>query len=168
MATKWITNYRKDHGYLLPLALLLMVITSGVALLMLRQASHTTTSEVLSLMALHSTYTAEAAAELAANQLYFIGGAPALNRQQVDSQCTTLTNNPTRLLNQCTVTLTCECHYEDHTLCDSSNAGYYDGTYGVDSSFYRIISEARCGSGFAQGVYRHERIEKALSDFPNG
>ena len=82
----------------------------------------------------------------------------------MDNRCENLALGPTLNidgLNQCNLIISCECRYEDGAICDSADNGNYIGSAGAEHSFYRIQSEASCGTGFARGYNRFELNEKS-------
>jgi len=153
-------SMKKNLGFLLPLALFLILAASGIALILLQQTTKPSVNLTISSLASNSAYAAETAAGLASNQLFF----PVANRRQMDIRCENI-NIPSVLnvdgLDQCRLTVSCDCRYENNNTCDSGEAGNYDNSLGIENSFYRIQSEASCGSGFAQGYRRVELNKKA-------
>lgn len=155
---------KKQRGFLLPLALFMIVVASGLALALLQQVNQPAFNSTTSAVATKTVYAAETGAQLAVHQIFFPPTTPAFNRQQMDARCENLTVGPSfniSGLNQCRLQVSCECRYENNTNCDSSDNDNYNGSSGVENSFYRIESEALCGEGFAQGYYRLELNKKA-------
>ncbi|MGH1440450.1 MAG: hypothetical protein ACRBBR_10090 [Cellvibrionaceae bacterium] len=148
-------SIKKHFGFLLPLALFLILAASGIALILLQQVTKPSVNLTISSLATNSAYAAETAAGLASNQLFL----PITDRRQMDNRCENI-NIPSVLnvdgLDQCRLVVTCECRYENNSACDTSELGNYDSSLGIENSFYRIQSEASCGSGFAQGYRRIE------------
>jgi len=151
---------KKQSGFLLPLALFLVIAASGVALVLLQQVAKPSVNLTISALATNSTYAAETGAALASYQLSF----PLGDRRQMDNRCENI-SIPSVFniegLNQCRLSVSCDCRYENNSLCDSSEVGNYDSSLGVEESFYRIQSEARCGSNFAEGYRRVELNKRA-------
>ncbi|MFT6387826.1 MAG: hypothetical protein ACJAUP_001198 [Cellvibrionaceae bacterium] len=139
---------KNKKGFLLPLALFMIVVSSGVALALLQKVSAPANYLTTSAMAKRSLFASKTGAELAAHQLFFPVSSPVADRQQMDNRCENLTVGPTfnvdRLI-QCRLIISCECRYESGAVCDSGNNGNYNGSLGVENSFYRIESEASCG-----------------------
>lgn len=155
---------KKQSGFLLPVALFMIVISSGVALVLLKQVVKPSNNLTTSSIAAKSVYAAKLGAELASHQLFFPAAIPSNARQQMDSRCENSSVNPTINLDglhQCRLVVSCECRYESGVVCDSTNNGNYNDTVGVENSFYRIQSEVSCGAGFAQGYYRFELNKKS-------
>lgn len=153
-------SIKKNLGFLLPLALFLILAASGIALILLQQVTKPSVNLTISSLASNSAYAAETAAGLASNQLFF----PVANRRQMDIRCENI-HIPSVLnvdgLNQCRLTVSCDCRYENNNACDSGEVGNYDSSLGIENSFYRIQSEASCGSDFTQGYRRVELNKKA-------
>ena len=147
---KQITLYRKQKGFLLPLALFIIVVAASVAVLMSKQVTEVSNSFLLNIFSSQSTYAADTGAELGNYNVLF----PGSDRQTSDNRCETLTINQTFTaagLDQCTVVVSCNCSYDTGASCDSSQTNNYNGVNGVVNSYYRISSSAQCGSGFFMG-----------------
>ncbi len=144
---------KKQKGFLLPLALFMIIVASGGALLMSKQVNDSTTGLTLASMSKQSIYAAETGAQLVANQVFF----PSATRQQSDTRCSTISINQNFSvlgLDQCQITVSCACHYGNGNACDSTQNNNYNGVAGVNDSFYHIDSIAACGSGSLLGRHR--------------
>lgn len=149
---------QKQQGFLLPLAIFIVVVMGLFALVLSRNTIQAGTSAVQEVISTQAFYAAETGAQLGMQNLFF---PDASSRQQVDQRCVgattifpiirtytagTATDVPG--LNGCTVTVNCACLYQDNNTCAPATAANYAGTGSTPlSSFYRITSAATCGSG---------------------
>lgn len=153
----------KQGGFLLPLALVLILFGGGLALALLVELPQAKENQLLSTVGSKSSMAAESAAQLFASRLFFPNTSPPLDRRQVDSRCQTLPRFSTldvEGLRQCVFIVSCECRYDNNAICDTGNISFYNGSAGINQSFYRIQSEARCGTGEYQGNARKELIKR--------
>jgi hypothetical protein len=156
--TMRFSSVHRQSGFLLPLALFMIIAAGGLALLMSRQATQVSTLRVLDIAARNSLYTAETGAQLAANRVLF----PSSARQQSDARCQSLAIDQHFLLeglSQCRIRVACTCRYENNQLCVSTNIANYNGAAGIDDSFYQIDSTATCGSGVYRGQHQYRLIK---------
>lgn len=123
---------RKQRGFLMPLAVFIIVVMGGLAIVMARNISQSTTSTVQAAVAIQAFYAADSGAQWGMNQLFYDTGA-ALIRTQVDSQCTNLNGQNLTFsasgLSNCDTQLSCS------SATDPSNV----------TSYYLISSAADCG-----------------------
>lgn len=127
-----------QRGFLLPLALFILVVMSLLALTISRTATQTSASSIQEFTNVQAFYAAESGAQRGMQNLYLI---PYINRATVNGKCSgwsqtyTFTSNG---LNGCTALVSC--------------------TFTVDAanvrSFYTIASRGSCGSD----IYRAERV----------
>jgi MSHA biogenesis protein MshP len=149
----------RQQGFLLPVAIFLLVIASGFVLLMNKSLTQTSNTFLLNIFSQQSVYASETGAQLAINQLLL----PATNRQQTDQRCLDLSINQVfsaEDINQCRIVVSCRCRYNNAMACDTSESGHYSGSTGVDNSYYYLESTATCGSGVSRSIYTTELISK--------
>ena len=149
---KLINNQR---GFLLPLALFIIVVLGGMTIIISKKVSQSTESYLLNGVSVQAFYAAESGAQAGLHELFFLD----TDRQLVDGRCMAM--NITRTLdatgiNNCIVTVSCTCRYEDNTLCDNNDSANYLGVSGIGHSFYTIDSHAQCGT---DGFLSQHRIE---------
>lgn len=124
---------RRQRGFLMPLAVFIIVIMGGLALTMSRTVSQSNTSVIQTAIAMQAFYAADSGAQWGMNRLFYNAGTP-LSRAAVDASCAALTgqslNFATDGLRNCNVQLQCA-----RTI-DASDT----------SSYYLISSAAHCGS----------------------
>ena len=149
---------RKEQGFLMPLAIFIIVVMGVFALAISRNTIQTSTSAVLEVITTQTFYAAESGAQRGMQVLFF-PTAPADNnsRQQVDARCGGLNTTYTFTvagLNGCSVVVTCTCTFQDETACLPITAANYSTTAGANrlTSFYKISSVATCGSGILRST----------------
>lgn len=139
-----------QQGFLLPLALFILVVMGALALTISRTAVQTNTSSIQELINIQAFYAAESGAQRGMQNLFFSN----VNRQAVDAACATMGTNPINHnfpgvdgLKACNVQVTCACLYRDNTVCNSAVAANYvvSPPQGVAKSFYNIRSVGSCG-----------------------
>lgn len=148
---------QKQQGFLLPLALFIVVVMGLFALVLSRNTIQTGTAAVQEITSTQAFYAAESGAQLGMQNLFF---PDASFRQQADQRCVNLISVPiTRTyasgtandvpgLNGCTVRVTCDCLYQNNSVCDPTTNTNYANTGSTPlSSFYHITSAATCGVG---------------------
>lgn len=132
---RFINPYRKQQGFLVPLALFILVGMLALALAASRLTGQSGISATLELLSTQAFYTAESGGQLAMHRLFFNATTPA----QTDAQCTAMANaaDPANTINfsapglqACFTELNC-------TITNSSPT----------ISFYTITSNANCGNG---------------------
>ena len=123
-----------QRGFLMPLAIFILVAMSFFAITISRvtgQSGIATTQEAISSATFHA---AESGAQYSMSQLFFDSGS-AISRASVDGNCTAVNGDIIAFsvngLNGCSATINCT-----RTI-DAANT----------TSFYRIQSQANCGSG---------------------
>lgn len=119
-------------GFLMPLAIFIIVAMGAMALAMARNISQSTTSAVQTMVGIQAFYAADTGAQWGMNQLFYDTGA-ALTRSQVDMQCNSLNGQSLTFgvggLNNCDTQLSCR------ISTDPGNV----------TSYYVITSAADCG-----------------------
>ena len=129
---------RQQQGFLIPLALFILVVMGVLALTISRTSMQIQTSAIQEFMNVQAFYAAESGAQRGMKHLYFDQGPPT--RATVDAQCFSLNTNYSFTsdgLKACTAQVSC--------------------TFTVDAanirSFYTITSVGSCGAD----QYRAER-----------
>ncbi len=127
-------NYSKrQRGFLLPLAIFILVVMGLFAVTISRLTGQTAVATTQEALSVASFYAAESGARYAMNQLFYDTGAP-ITRATVDADCTAVNgatlNYTAAGLNGCSASITC--------------------TRTIDAadtlSFYRIQSQGDCGT----------------------
>lgn len=118
---------QRQRGFLLPLALFIIVAMGFAALALWRTTAQTSTASVQELLSTQAFYAAESGVQAGLNELFYPN---ANNRQQADNRCAALDQNldfsGVEGLNLCTADVQCEL---------------------VEAGFYRLSAEGECGSG---------------------
>jgi len=131
----------KQHGFLLPLALFILVVMGVLALTISRTSIQTQTSSIQEFMNVQAFYAAESGAQRGMNHLFDPNSTPT--RANVDSQCNGLNQTYTFTANglkTCTAEVACTF---------TTDADAPDDI----RSFYTITSKGSCGVD----QYRAER-----------
>ncbi len=140
-----VAGRNNQKGFLLPLALFVLVVLGVVAAAMTRFVSQSGSSITLEAISVQAFYAAESGAQLGMNHLFYNAD---IRRQDVDNICLSM-NQSIRLtaagLTNCQVQLHCECLFDNNTLCDTSDANNYNGSNGIANSLYTLSSQASCG-----------------------
>lgn len=130
---------RKQAGFLMPVAIFIVVIMGLFALMIWRTSVQTNRAAVQELLSTQAFYAAESGAQTGMNELFYPN---ASSKVAVDNQCANMGSLNLNFsgiegLNLCSATVTCECSDENGAACEPS-AGY---------SFYTLSSVGECGSG---------------------
>jgi MSHA biogenesis protein MshP len=150
-----LNSFKKNQqGFLLPLAIFIVVVMGMFALVISRNTIQTSTSAVQEAISTQTFYAAESGAQRGMQVLFF---PDASFRQQVDTRCVGLNTTYTFTvpgLNNCSTVVTCACVFQDETNCSPITASNYTSTAASNrlTSFYRIASTATCGSGNLRSV----------------
>lgn len=127
---------KSQRGFLIPLAIFILVVMSFFAIALWRTTVQTTLSGAQELISVQAFYAAESGAQYAMNQL-FDPGIP-VTRENADNACTSMTSfvsgpnfSSIAGLNGCSVQVRCECN-----RCGAGNT----------VSYYTLISEGQCGA----------------------
>lgn len=148
-----------QRGFLLPLALFIIVVMGVLALTISRTATQTQSAAVQEFINLQSFYAAESGAQRGMKALFF----DVNSRQAVDAACANMNLSPSYNgvagLSACTVTVTCSCRYRNASDCAPATTANYTPAATIDvlASFYTITSIGACG----QNEYRAERTIQA-------
>lgn len=139
-------HFHHQQGFLIPLALFIIVVLGGLAVMVAKQTAQSSHSFIVDAISTQTFYAAESGAQAGLHELFYVD----TDRQLVDGRCATLTISQTLSadgLRQCVVTVSCTCRYENNTSCDHNNSANYLGLSGISHSFYTIDSTAQCGTG---------------------
>lgn len=158
-------NYRllqslpSQRGFLLPLALFIIVVMGVLALTISRTATQSQTAVMQEFISLQSFYAAESGAQRGMKALFFdVNG-----RQAADAACLAMNLNPDYSgiegLSACTVAVDCTCRYQNGSDCTPANTTNYSPLALADvlKSFYTVTSVGTCG----ENEYRAERSIQA-------
>ncbi len=122
--------YKYQSGFLLPLALFILVAMAALAATISRSSTQSNESSVMEFTNIQSFYAAESGAQRGMQHLFFIN----VDRASVDGRCSGWSNTysfTAKGLKACTALVSCA------LATDSSG----------DRSFYTITSIGRCGTG---------------------
>lgn len=151
-------SYKMQRGFLIPLALFIVVVIGFLALVITRTSTQTNAASVQELLSVQTFYAAESGAQKAMQLLFF---PDARVRQTVDNRCATMsqTYNFGGIvgLQHCSAQVSCLCRYSNGAACAPATATNYAATTTVPNSFYTITSIASCG----QAAFRAERTIQA-------
>lgn len=148
---------QKQQGFLLPLAIFIIVVMGLFALVLSRNTIQSNTSSVQEVISTQAFYAAESGAQRGMQVLFF-PAAPANNtRQQVDARCAALNTTFTFSvpgLNNCSAVVSCRCAFQDESNCAPITAANYLSSASSTrvTSFYNVLSTATCGSGNLRAV----------------
>ncbi|MGS2717651.1 pilus assembly PilX N-terminal domain-containing protein [Eionea flava] len=157
--TMAFVSVNKQSGFLMPVALFIIIVLGAMAILVSKKVSESASSYVSAGLSTQTFYAAESGAQAGLNALYFLDN----DRQLVDGRCAAMAISETLSaigLENCTVAVSCTCHYQNGNSCDSTNSANYLGLTGVTNSFYTISSRAQCG---VEPTLSHHRIEVGAS-----
>ena len=145
----------RQQGFLLPLALFILVVMGVLALTISRTATQTQNSSIEEFTNIQAYYAAESGAQRGMQALFLAN----TTRQATDSSCAAMAINHNfsgvNGLRICTVVVGCTCLYQDGSVCAPATAANYLPTaaVGVSKSFYTITSDGSCG----QDQFRADR-----------
>ncbi len=146
---------QRQRGFLLPLALFILVVMGVLALTISRTSIQTQTSTIQEFTNIQAFYAAESGAQRGMQALFL----STSTRQATDQVCAGMAINHNFAgvngLRICTVTVTCTCIYQDNSACAHTVNTNYELTSPValTKSFYTLTSDGVCG----QDQYRAER-----------
>jgi MSHA biogenesis protein MshP len=152
---KIMSHLQKQHGFLLPLALFILVVMGVLALTISRTSIQTQTSGIQEFTSIQSFYAAESGAQRGMQVLFFNN----TTRQTADAACAAMAINHNFTgvdgLKICTAQVRCSCRYQDNSSCNAGAAANYTAAAapGVVKSFYTLTSIGSCG----QQQFRAER-----------
>ena len=145
----------RQRGFLLPLALFIIVVMGVLAITISRTSIQTQTSSIQEFTNIQAFYAAESGAQRGMQALFLTN----TTRQTTDSSCAAMAinNNFSGIngLQICSVSVTCTCIYQSGSTCNAGLPANYLPTaaVGVTKSFYTLTSEGsaaanifvRCG-----------------------
>jgi MSHA biogenesis protein MshP len=146
---------QRQHGFLLPLALFILVVMGVLALTISRTSIQTQTSTIQEFTNIQAFYAAESGAQRGMQALFL----STTSRKEADQACAEMNiihNFPdVNGLQICAVTVGCICHYQNSSACVHTVNTNYESTSpaALTKSFYTITSDGACG----QDQYRAER-----------
>lgn len=146
-----MSYHRQQRGFLLPLALFILVVTGVLALTISRTSIQTQNSSIQEFTNVQAFYAAESGAQRGMQVLFLT----TTTRLATDTACANMATNTSANQNfasvnglqMCTATVTCTCVYQNNSACDAGVAANYGptSTVGVTKSFYTIRSVGTCG-----------------------
>jgi MSHA biogenesis protein MshP len=137
-----------QRGFLLPLALFILVVMAALAVTISRTSTQTQTSSIQEFTNIQSIYAAESGAQRGMQALFL----NTATRQATDTACANMAINQNFAgvggLQICAVQVNCVCRYRDNTNCNAATAANYATTaaVGVTVSFYTLTSVGACGA----------------------
>lgn len=136
-----------QRGFLLPLALFILVVMAALAVTISRTSTQTQMSGIQEFSNVQTFYAAESGAQRGMQALFL----NTANRQATDLACANMAINHNFSgdgLKMCTAQVTCACRYRDNTNCNAATAANYATTaaVGVTVSFYTLTSVGACGA----------------------
>lgn len=145
-------NIQQQQGFLLPLALFILVVMGVLALTISRTATQTQNSSIQEFTNIQAFYAAESGAQRGMQELFLLSELelPANRRSTTDQACANMAINHNFAgvngLQICTVVVGCTCLYQDGSACaPATAANYLPAAIGVTKSFYTITSDGTCG-----------------------
>lgn len=149
---------KQQRGFLIPLALFIVVVIGSLALVIARTSTQTNTASVQELLSVQTFYAAESGTQRGMQVLFF---PDASDRQDADTRCVAMnqTFNFSGIvgLEHCTAQINCACLYNDNSPCAPAITANYDDDTSLPTSFYTVTTVATCG----QGNYRADRTIQA-------
>jgi len=157
---------RNQKGFLMPLAIFIVVVMGVFALVLSRNTVQSSASAALELVSSQAFYAAETGAQRGMQNLFYPNASV---RQDVDQRCIGLSDTPLVIafrtpanttlpnvpgLNNCSITVTCTCRFADNTSCSPITGTNYNASAiaGRITSHYQITSVGTCGIGHLQSV----------------
>lgn len=127
-----IAGKKYQRGFLMPLAIFIIVSMAGFAIVMARTTAQTNSSSIQAMIAIQAFYAADSGAQWGMNQLFYNTGAP-LTRTGVDASCSALSGQSRSFnvdgLRNCSATLQCVVNTD----------------VGNTTSYYLLTSSSTCG-----------------------
>ncbi|HWV15957.1 MAG TPA: MSHA biogenesis protein MshP [Cellvibrio sp.] len=144
----------KQQGFLLPLAVFILIIMGAFALVLSRNTIQSNSSATLEMMTVQAFYAAESGSYRGMQTLFFPASG---SRNGIDTRCAAMNvthNFSVTGLKNCSAVVTCSCLYADNTTCDASTAANYSSSAATLklTSFYKLSSLATCGVGNLRSV----------------
>jgi len=138
------STFKKEAGFLLPVALFVIVVLGGMGLIVSKKISESASSYVTAGLSTQAFYAAESGAQAGLHELFFVD----VDRQLVDGRCASMAISQALSgdgLRHCSVVVSCTCNYENGNSCDANDNANYLGLSGVTNSFYTLNARAECG-----------------------
>jgi MSHA biogenesis protein MshP len=140
---------KQQQGFLLPLAIFIVVVMGVFALVLARNTIQSSSSAVQEVISTQAFYAAESGAQRAMQVLFFNND---IARQAVDARCVALATSYAFTLaglNNCSAAVACDCKFQDESDCALAVPADYTPAAGLNrlTSFYTIVSTASCGTG---------------------
>ena len=136
---------RRQQGFLLPLALFIVVVMGLLALVLMRSTQQTGMGAVQETISVAAFYAAESGAQQGMQALFYNND---LKRQSVDGRCAALSTTypfTANGLKNCSALVSCSCSYNNGSACASGTAANYAASTAVPESYYTIASTGSCG-----------------------
>jgi len=140
--------FRNQRGFLLPLALFILIVMGILAVTISRTSLQTQTSSTQEVFNIQAFYAAESGAQRGMQKLFLANAS----RQITDNTCSSLAINHSfpgvNGLRACTAVVICQCVYRNGAACAPSNNANYLPTsdLGVIMSSYTLTSTGSCGT----------------------
>lgn len=148
-------DLRLQRGFLLPLALFIIIGMGVLALAISRTSEQTNSSSIQEFSNIQAFYAAESGAQRGMKVLFF----RPIERKTIDGECATMAINHNFSgvdgLKACVVQVNCTCRYRNDNVCNTGVATNYDknvASPGVAKSFYTITSVGSCGQRHFRAV----------------
>lgn len=138
---KTLTAIKKQQGFLIPVAMFIIIVMAIFAAALSRTTTQTSISFVQELVSVQSFYAAESGLQWGMGQLYF----PVQLRVDTDDACLNMNetlNFGVTGLNNCNATVQCSCRNNNSN--DPSDCNEQTGAF---RSTYVITSIGSCGTG---------------------
>lgn len=151
-----IFTHQKQRGFLMPLALFILVVMGVLALTISRTSIQTQTSSIQEFTNVQAFYAAESGAQRGMQMLFLT----TVNRQATDQACANMAINHNFAgingLQICTATVICTCVYQNNSACAPGVGANYllTSAAGVTKSFYTLRSVGACGPADHYGALR--------------
>jgi MSHA biogenesis protein MshP len=145
---------QSQQGFLLPLAIFILVVMSLFAIVLSRNAIQTNTAAAQEMISTQALYAAESGAQSGMQTLFFNND---LTRQSVDTRCNNLNatiNYTVDGLRNCSAIVACTCRFQDNSNCFPVTPANYTVSAATSklTSYYSISSQATCGIGNIRSV----------------
>lgn len=141
-------SLKKQSGFLIPLALFIVVVMGLLALVLTRNSNLSQRGFTQELLSTQAFYASETGTQRAMQTLFFPN---ASSRQAVDSRCAGLTTtynfSGVDGLNLCQAQVACTCVYQNNVSCAAATAANYQNNSANHTSIYTITSRGTCSAG---------------------
>lgn len=141
-------SVNQQRGFLIPLALFIVVVMGLLALVLARNNTLSQRGFTQELLSTQAFYAAETGTQRAMQTLFF---PDASSRQAIDNRCANLatTYNFSGIagLNLCQAQVTCTCVYHNNVACAAGTAANYQTNSANHTSIYTITTQGSCSAG---------------------